>query len=230
MNNIHANNMNDEYIKQHDLVSRYLHNKLTPEETVEFEEYILDKPEILEQLELDSVLIETLPMMQMAEPQSPDNKIGLKLSILQVLFGTPIKASLYLMLSLTIVSTISWKVLYPITNTFLPSTQNQIIYLETLRAIQPSPNQITIKENTELLIFVLQPNNLVDREFSAQINQINNENALFSFENIFVSNTGELILAIPASTFSSDNYEIEIVGLSTKQIQNIFLSIKRAYK
>ena len=53
--------MNDEYIQQNDVVRRYLHNRLTPEEAIEFETYVLDKPALLEQLELDAVLIENLP-------------------------------------------------------------------------------------------------------------------------------------------------------------------------
>ncbi|MEP4299102.1 MAG: hypothetical protein ABJ340_05400, partial [Paraglaciecola sp.] len=61
MNKMHPNKMDDEYITQNDIIQKYLRNKLTPEETVEFEEYIMDKPHLLEQLELDSVMVETMP-------------------------------------------------------------------------------------------------------------------------------------------------------------------------
>lgn len=52
------NRMDDKYIAENDVIKRYLKDKLTAEETTEFEEYILDKPELLEQLELDAVLVE----------------------------------------------------------------------------------------------------------------------------------------------------------------------------
>ena len=56
--------LDDEYISQNDIVQRYLQNKLTPEETVMFEEYMMDKPELLEQLELDSVMVGILPQVK----------------------------------------------------------------------------------------------------------------------------------------------------------------------
>ncbi|MEP1384158.1 MAG: hypothetical protein ABJK64_10240 [Paraglaciecola sp.] len=61
MNKMHPNKMDDEYITQNDIIHKYLHNKLTPEEVMAFEEYIMDKPHLLEQLELDSVMVETMP-------------------------------------------------------------------------------------------------------------------------------------------------------------------------
>lgn len=53
--------MDADYISRHEIAKRYLQGKLTTEESVEFEEYILDKPELLEQLELDSVMVDSLP-------------------------------------------------------------------------------------------------------------------------------------------------------------------------
>ena len=50
--------MDDRYIAENDVIKRYLKDKLTPEETIRFEEYILDKPELLEQLVVDAVLVE----------------------------------------------------------------------------------------------------------------------------------------------------------------------------
>ena len=45
--------MDRDYIEQHDILDRYRRNQLTPEMRIEFEEYILDKPDLIEQLELD---------------------------------------------------------------------------------------------------------------------------------------------------------------------------------
>ena len=49
--------MDKKYIEENGIVTKYLRGQLTPEETSEFEAYFLDKPEIIEQLELDSILI-----------------------------------------------------------------------------------------------------------------------------------------------------------------------------
>lgn len=50
--------MDDKYIAENDVIKRYLKDKLTAEETTEFEEYILDQPDLLERIQLDAVLIE----------------------------------------------------------------------------------------------------------------------------------------------------------------------------
>lgn len=55
------NRINDNYIVQNNIVERYLQGKLTAEETIEFEEYIIDKPEWIERLEMESVLVDNLP-------------------------------------------------------------------------------------------------------------------------------------------------------------------------
>ena len=49
--------MDKQYMEQFDISRRYLNGTLSPEERIEFEEYILDKPEIIEQLELDRVIL-----------------------------------------------------------------------------------------------------------------------------------------------------------------------------
>ena len=48
--------MSEAFIREHDVARRYLQGELTPEEEAEFEAYFLDKPELLEDLELDLML------------------------------------------------------------------------------------------------------------------------------------------------------------------------------
>ena len=53
--------MDKSYIEQNAIDTKYLRNQLTPEQTEEFEVYLLDHPEMLEQIELDAVLGSELP-------------------------------------------------------------------------------------------------------------------------------------------------------------------------
>ncbi len=53
--------MDKVYIDHNDIIAKYLRGQLTPEESVAFEEYLMDQPALIEQLELDSLLIRTMP-------------------------------------------------------------------------------------------------------------------------------------------------------------------------
>ena len=64
--------LNDEYIKQHNLVTRYIRGQLTPEEAAEFESYFIDKPDLLEQIELETVLYEQIPKVEI-QPQEKND-------------------------------------------------------------------------------------------------------------------------------------------------------------
>ena len=53
--------MDRDFIDKHDIAQRYLHGRLTPEEAEEFEVYLMDNPEMVEELEIDGLLKSRLP-------------------------------------------------------------------------------------------------------------------------------------------------------------------------
>lgn len=140
--------MDDEYIRDKDIVRRYLRNTLMPEEAIEFETYVLDKPALLEQLELDAVLIENMPQVE----------IGVKaeMTFWQKLLHTPIGASLStaatcLLIALLYVAQTS-------TNSPPINGDIELFYLSDIRGENTASEQtFHVKDNAELLIFVLQP-------------------------------------------------------------------------
>ena len=52
--------MNTEYIQANHVIQRYLHGKLTTTEAIEFEEYLLTHPEMVEEFELSALLKKAL--------------------------------------------------------------------------------------------------------------------------------------------------------------------------
>ncbi|GAB2686956.1 hypothetical protein Q4574_03555 [Aliiglaciecola sp. 3_MG-2023] len=78
--------MDQEYIQNNDIANRYMQGKLCAEESEEFEVYLMENSEIVDQLELDSMLINTLPLINTTS--KPKN------SFWQSLFKTPTRASL----------------------------------------------------------------------------------------------------------------------------------------
>lgn len=53
--------MDRKYIEENDIAGRYLRGQLTPEETIEFEVYLIDNPELIKELEMDTVFLKTMP-------------------------------------------------------------------------------------------------------------------------------------------------------------------------
>ncbi|MEP4890204.1 MAG: hypothetical protein ABJV04_09285 [Aliiglaciecola sp.] len=78
--------MDRDYIESNDIANRYMQGKLCAEECEEFEVYLMENSEIVEQLELDSMLIKALPFIHEA-PKA-------KTTFWQSLYQTPVRASL----------------------------------------------------------------------------------------------------------------------------------------
>ncbi|MEP0355294.1 hypothetical protein [Paraglaciecola sp.] len=154
--------MGDETINQNDIVQKYLHNKLTPEETVEFEEYIMDKPHLLEQLELDSVMVEHLPSVQEIPVQS-----RLFSSIFKTIaFAAPVLCCVVLLL-----------ILFNEPSTMYTANNNSHIhYLENLRSVNKKITEnITVERNTRSLMIVATPYVLAEQHQVSLINPLTSE-------------------------------------------------------
>ena len=52
--------MNTQYIQANHVIQRYLHGKLTAAEMIEFEEYLLMHPDMVEEFELSAIFKKTL--------------------------------------------------------------------------------------------------------------------------------------------------------------------------
>jgi hypothetical protein len=79
--------MGNDYIAQNNVVAKYLRGQLTPEEAVAFEVYLMDKPALIEQLEMDRVLIKTMPEAVKHAKKTSKWTLGW--------FNTPLFASLF---------------------------------------------------------------------------------------------------------------------------------------
>ena len=52
--------MNKQYIQANHIIQRYLHGKLTAAEMIEFEEYLLMHPDMVEEFELSAIFKKTI--------------------------------------------------------------------------------------------------------------------------------------------------------------------------
>ncbi|MDU0352778.1 hypothetical protein RS130_01530 [Paraglaciecola aquimarina] len=216
--------MDDKYITENDIVKRYLHNKLTPEETVEFEEYIMDKPELLEQLELDSVFVQTLPEAfeneQTANQIQAESSKYVKPSFWQILWGTPMRASL---VTLGISAGVFLGMFeYKLLNSNpsqIYSESYEIAYLSNLRSSQTNQSQdIYAPSGKSTVILVLQTQLVAYEEVDVLVKNKVNQLVIASIPKT-ANSEGDVLL--PVAINDHNPYMLEIT-LTPKKNPNLF--------
>lgn len=212
MNKLSSNNMNADYISQHDIVQRYLKGKLTPEETVEFEEYILDKPELLEQLEVDSVMSEHLPNI------APKRSRRSIFRLLSNLLPWGISALCSVMLVTVLIQNRD--------TTDLIQNNSQIYYVENLRSMHSSKQEsISVNEDTTALVVVLTPQVLSVKHQIKLLDSASHE-LIYSNEQT-LSEFGQLNVIINKNILERGAVLLEAIPLATEnQDSNARLSME----
>lgn len=67
--------MDKKYIKENEIEIKYLRNQLTDDELEEFEVYLMDHPEVVDQLKLDSVLLENVLLRQASQDKGLQQRV-----------------------------------------------------------------------------------------------------------------------------------------------------------
>lgn len=194
--------MDDDYINHNDIVKRYLGGKLTPEETVEFEEHILDKPELLEQLEMDSVFTEHLPNV------ATDKTIPHMTSIWQKLFGTPMRASMGTATACVLVATVFVKLATP---QLTPLQGNiELVYLSNTRGdTNVSVQELSRSAAPDTLIFILQADAVLDEQFKVRLFNQKTEQSIALLATYSANEMGDIYVPARANNLPQGTYIFE---------------------
>lgn len=180
-------------IEAKNLANRYLKGQLSPDEIVAFEEYILDKPELLEQLELDSILIETLPKIE--ESRVKPSLFSTFYASWRVLLPTACSLVLFVLLLLN-------------SNPEIHETTSQIHYVENVRsASQDRTESIKIEADTGVLVLVVTP--LVLSDMHEVI--LSNANGLLYSKQQKLSEFGQLSILIDKSIIDSGKATLKVI-------------------
>ncbi|WDE11984.1 hypothetical protein [Thalassomonas haliotis] len=137
--------MDSKYIKEKNIISRYLRGGLTPEETIEFEEYLIDKPELIEQLEIDNQLMKTLPEVNYSAAKTQTSIFDFLMTPLRASFATGFSCLMGFYLFTLYDGSISAP------PQGLVAKQSQVVFLDTLRGAgssQDAPRTITLSAGT----------------------------------------------------------------------------------
>ena len=207
--------MDDEYISQNDIVKRYLHNKLTPEETVEFEEYMLDKAELLERLELDSVLVRQFSKTSTKVPQG-----------WLTWFTEPLKASIS---TFALCSAVFGLLFTMQTQTpdWSHSSSMDVIYVSNVRGLTQIDASLSQSQSAETVLLVLQPEGVSRQKYKVSI--IDQQGQALFLEQLFsANNNGDLIVPIQSKGLSLGILELVITSTTNEtEVYNLRIEVIR---
>ncbi|NKB38361.1 MAG: hypothetical protein GKR93_14560 [Gammaproteobacteria bacterium] len=208
--------MDKTYIEEHDIGGKYLRGELVPEESSAFEEYLMEDGDMLEQLELDSVIFKhsTRAFEEINKKQKNKKWRG----FFQIASGMAAGALLMTLISPLFLTEKDMFDSYGIA---------QIEYFDELRNIDSETVQtrnILLESETQRLILSIDTGEISDSLYDVIISSESGRNeSRISIKNISGSETGELIIDIPVEVISEDIYALNIYRSGTRVLSKGYI-------
>ena len=183
------------YIEQNGIAQKYLMSKLTLEEIEAFEVYLMDHPEDIEALELDSVFIDNRHAMRSANHTPPEQKLG----FWQVFWNRPV----YVSLSTAFVCVLVFKIVFMTpdesTNADNLVVSPTLVYVSHVRGNrQVADAQMDLNDQVGDVIIVVQDS--FEKEEPYLVSMRYDDNSVFSQNIRYQANSdSELLVNLPAS-------------------------------
>lgn len=216
--------MNLDYIKQQDIARRYLQGKLSAVDNTLFEEFILDKPELITQLELDDILLNNL--------SKSDDKSKIAPPAVPVIMGQ----TLHDVWKLGLAAAIGALMVMPFVqqrsveqiNSGQLEGNNHIAYLESARSVNTTIKNIVISADAQQLILMIQPATLDESIFSVSFKQDGEEKVNTYNTQSQLANSGDLIITLPTNILKQGRYSLELSGVNSSFKQTFVFELTRA--
>lgn len=204
--------MDNQYIEDNEIGIKYLRNQLTPEEVEGFEVYLMENPEVVEDLESMRVLNEYV-----LEQGSSISKF---LSLRDGLFlSAGAFCSLFLVLFLQ----------YPSAD--IKQYGADVVYLSSsnslYRGSSENENLVATKSSQNLgsLVLVLETTHIQSKFEQLVLSHVENETDVLRIsENLASNELGELVLVVPRKLLGQGTYKINLIK-DKKTINQFVISI-----
>ncbi|GAB3027130.1 hypothetical protein [Bowmanella dokdonensis] len=181
-------------------INQYLRGELSEQDAARFEAWVMDKPQVIETLALDQLMMEGLRQKQ--------PRLSLIRRGMQHWFKTPTRASLVTLAACSLVFGFSWQfVLAPTPPQGLANVQ--IIYIEPTRGEEPDLILVDMSEAQQQLVLSIQPREYKSDEFEVVFRSIEQIGKEVSFPPARIRD-GELTLSIPTATLTNGDYLLGI--------------------
>ncbi len=200
--------MDREYIQEFDVVHRYVHGKLTAEEMAEFEVYLMEHPELLEEVQIDQAFHQY--GQQASQVKKDENAGSLLPDWLKGAFGGVFASAAVVMVMVT--GGLFDKGLTPVDSV----SESQIYYVQNLRSQeQQMLHKIALEKQADVLVLAVTPMSLSELHdmqlFDAKTNEL-----IFK-DTLKLSDDGLLSIALRTSLLNNDRYSVKVVPQGDEQ-------------
>ena len=234
MNENFENNdfMDQKYIEDHQIVVRYSRGQLTPEESIVFEIYLLDKPELIEQLELERLLIKHLPQVDFSQQQkkSAVSWWPSSIVILQLItrwLSAPIGASVTTAAVCVMLFSGFWQLSAPAQWAGQISAKVDMIFVAPMRSSDRRNNNavatLAQSKKSELTMLVIQPSNVVATSFDVRIVSQQSGAIIVKQTKVQTQGMGDVVLSVPSTLLTAGLWDIELTPTNSNQEKEVLV-------
>lgn len=173
--------MDQNYIEQNDIARKYMQGRLTPEEAADFEVYLMDKPELVEEMELDGLFDKHVDKTETAKNNSKHFFFNwLSIDLMKYAFVMAVAF-----------------ILGTLVDKDQVSGGSNIYYLSNMRGdTEIYAEKIRLNEKHSYFIFVLQPEIQEHKEQTIKLKLSESEGDFEEVVNIFPNESGDLVIPI----------------------------------
>lgn len=189
------------FINEDEWIHRYINKQLTAEESIEFESYILDKPELVEKLELDNLMQRSLRTLQNERHVDSANE-GFWKPLYSNILAIASCSALFVVLGVNHFSK------FESAASFIETHSPSIIYLESFRG-DKRIFEVSFKRNEPAKIFTidLPPNS--NGNFNLSITR---EDKTEVFKSTLSPNANkELILILDRNALDEGSFRLNVI-------------------
>lgn len=210
-------NYSEKDYESEDFTLKYLRNQLSAEEKENFECWFMDKPDVIERLELDSIFFEHIPNVKIEKQKFRWNLLSW--------FNTPMRASVATFASCAIAFSVFIGVMN--NNSSVVLGDAQIVYFDEVRSTDSGPAKIGRFERDSLathLIIVLPVDVGAGSNFQVTVKETLSGDTI-NLQEVKVNETGEVSIVFQQSMLRSGEYQLVINPIFGEQSLRSFVFV-----
>ena len=199
--------MESQYILEQDIPARYLADKLSAEEEIQFEEYLMENPEMVDRLELDRVFTQHLPKATEKKTETRSNWMQW--------FQTPLRLATFAAAVFFLGITVSPHFLAP---SSVPDANGiggnlDIVYLSPLRGNLDTPSAVaSLSGNVDTMLLVLQPGETSSLNYTVNIVGKDGQGPQLNIADVAANSVGDVIVPLDVSELQPGMFEVQLKG------------------
>ena len=203
--------MDREYVVEHDVVNRYLADKLSDGDRAAFEEYFLSCPETLDELELTEKLREGLANAATAADRWRPGFVT------RLLYSPQYAAAASVLLAVSLIATggLLFEKFSDAGSGMSGNFSNQVYVLETVRGTtdDPGANLVFIGRAASPIVLIVYPEFGEYDQYRATVHPIGDEATLWLAQSIR-SESDALAIILPGDLVTPGDYRVRVHGIT----------------